>query len=862
MRTPTAPLLSLALLLTLAGCGLDPVPTADTEGASDSEGDDTEGGTEGEDLETFPGLSAPVDIKVDDRGIPHIYGQTDLDVMYAAGYQMATDRLFQMDLMRRRAMGRQAEVLGPDFVAQDELSRLMDFPRWGAANADRLREEDPEIYRFVVAWMAGVNERIRQINAGEAPMPYGFGPGETNTAPEAWTIEEHSSIAKLLFFGSTNSLERELLATIVARLLPDTWDRIELARPMFNVATMPADELPASSGAPLGPRFAFEPPRPLDATAMEIEAAIATLRHALDHVPRTGSNNWAVDGRFTDTGRPYVAGDPHQPLDSPSVLYAQHLSSMDGGGTMDVIGFSFAGAAGVHMGHNRNLQWTATVNFADVMDVWEVEVVDDGAAIMAGGERVEIVERTETIEVAGESAQSYVVQDVPGYGVILPRDLVPIDLAAPDHALLFNWIGFAGTSEEKSFMRMATASNVDEYEAAVDQMENGAFNFISADADSISYRVRIDVPDRGDPSARQMPYIVVDGDDPGSFWSGDALSRDEVPSSRADGTGWVATANNDPWGFTFDGDVHNDPWYYGYFYAAGHRAQRIEQELTRLTGDGGVTREAMQTLQLDTHSPMADVLLPVLTEAWDAIGDDEALAEFADRPELLSLFEALTGWDRQMRRESPEALIFHVWLHLLTEEVVGDELSILYGTVMAEASAYMIKLPGLAVTGVYPQAEAIMAEGRNWLVLRALERTAEHLAEVYGDVDPAGYSWQERHGTFFDSPFGERLEVGFVPTDGGEDTVNVSSSRFASDAGSILPRFESTSGAVYRLVTTFAEDGTPQAWVNFPPGNSADPDSPHFSDTLEDWVEGVYTRLPFTPAEVDAVTETTITLAP
>ena len=183
----------IASALALGGCGDDipdgtgtsgttgAVTTGDaTAGPTTTSGgslDDTGTGTTtgGEDIDEFPGLSAPVEILIDDRGIPHIYGQVDLDVMYASGYQMATDRLFQMDLMRRRALGRQAEVLGPDFVGQDRISRIFDIPRWGAANVERLRSEEPEIYRRIVAWVAGVNARIAEVNAGEVPLPYGFG---------------------------------------------------------------------------------------------------------------------------------------------------------------------------------------------------------------------------------------------------------------------------------------------------------------------------------------------------------------------------------------------------------------------------------------------------------------------------------------------------------------------------------------------------------------------------------------------------------------------------------------------------------------------------------------------------------------
>lgn len=860
----------VASMLALGACADDDSSASGTDGSTGTTGpvgtagtaegtlDDTGTTTGGENIDEFPGLSAPVEIIIDDRGIPHIYGQADLDVMYAAGYQQATDRLFQMDLMRRRALGRQAEVLGPDFVGQDEISRIFDIPRWGAANAERLRDEDPDTYRALVAWVAGVNARVAEVNDGSVPMPYGF--GETGVMPEPWTVAEHSAIGKLTLLGNSNSLERELLATIVQRNFPDAWARVELARPAYDTTTMPPDELPAP--APYRPGVVPPPKPPIPATPQEIAEGLAHLHQAMGHLPRVGSNNWAVAGRHTDNGRPLIANDPHQPLQSPSLMYAQHLNSADAGGLMDVIGFGFTGSAGVQLGHNRNLQWAATTNFADVMDIWEVEL--EGNVARVGGQMIEMETREEVIEVAGGDTVVLEVQDVPGYGVLLPADIVPLPIAAPGSALLLNWTGFAATSEERTFMSMGAATTIAEYEAAADLMQVGGFNFVAADDSEITYRVQIDVPDRGDPSARPMPFTVVDGNDAASLWDGSLLPPERLPRSHGGARGWLATANNDPWGFTVDGDVSNDPWYYGYFYVGGFRAHRIDEELERLTTDGGITVEDMQALQTDTHSEMADLVLPVLMEAWANIPTDPELAPYMDQPDLQALYTLLTDtWDGRMERDRPGALAFHLFIMFLTDEVVRDELSLLYATVVGEEPTFIVKVPVLAVLGAYPASDELLGASRDVVLLETLTRVADHLSGVYGSVDPAGYTWGDMHGTDFTNPYGGDLYGGWWPSDGGEDTVNVSSSRFLDEPGTgVADRFDSHDGAIFRLVTTFADDGIPEAYCNFPPGNSADPGSAHFDDTREAWLEDEYTYLPFRREEVEAAAEQTIVLEP
>jgi penicillin amidase len=837
-----------------------------SETGSETDGTGETGGGEEDPVEPFdefPGLTAEVEIDIDTRGIPHIYGATDNDVAYASGYQMATDRLFQMDLLRRRALGRQAEVLGEEFVDQDIVSRTFNLRYWGGLNAERLRQEAPDVYNYAISWLAGVNKRIEEVNAGEAPLPYGF--AEAGFMPEYWERDDEFALGKLFYLGNSNQLERDLLATILRNNLVETWSSFELGKPMFPVAIMPEDEIPQGLKPDSGPSHlaAARPPQPMDPySPAAVRDALEQLHHATAHVGGEGpfgSNNWAIDGRHTANGRPLIANDPHQPLTSPSLMYAQHLNSTDEGeGTQNVIGFSFAGTMGVQLGHNPKLHWAATTNFGDVMDLWDVRV--EGEGVWAGSEYVDWVAREEVIEVAGGEPVVLEVRDVPGYGVMVPEQLIPLPVAGPGRELLVNWTGFAATNEEQCFARMSTAADIESWEAGVDLMEVAGFNFVAATAEAISYRVHILVPDR-DLSGGALPYVVIDGDDDASYWKG-FLPPEELPSSHADSRGWIATANNDPWGFTFDGDVTNDPFYYGFFYAAGHRAKRIQDEFERLTQEGQVSVEDMMALQLDTHSPISDELVPIVLDAVAQLGTSPELAEFEGNADIQTLADTLAAWDGNMDRDSAGALIWHLWLHNMSFEAIEDDFAFLYTLVFAEEPPYIVKIPALAMLQQY-STDNLLQASPEWIALEGLRKTAEWLVATYGSVDPSGYSWADMHGTRFENSFGGELDGGWIPTNGGEDTINVSSSNFyASPGGATAERFDSKNGPIFRVVTTFEADGTPTAVVNFPRGNSGEPSSPHWDDTLEDWTNGVYTPLPYSRAEVEAVTESSYTLAP
>jgi penicillin amidase len=793
-------------------------------------------------------LEDDVEIFRDSLGVVHIYAQSDEDVMYASGYMQAHDRLFQMDLTRRRALGRRAEILGAGAVDDDAMIRRMGIPRWAREAADRMRDESPDEYRLLVAWTSGVNAFIAEVNAGTAPLPYGFGPSELDYAPEPWEPMDGVAVGKLILFGNANQLELDLLATIIRDLLPQTFERIPLMRPLVGAYVVPPEERPVdTSSGPLTRTAASAP-------SLSRRAREWIDRELLNIVPsitaRYASNNWALEGRHTASGTPLLAGDPHQPLRTPSLFWMQHMSSADAGGTLDVAGFSFVGTPLVQLGHNGAIGWTATTSYPDISDLWEVR--SDGITVNAGGEQITIVRREELIEVRGSDPETLVVEEVPGYGVLLPEDLTPVPIVSTGARMLFDWTGFRVTHEASAFLAMNRAQSLEDFEAGVDRMEIGCFNFLAASSGGIAYRSSPLVPVRGAGATDREHWAMLDGDDPETFWTDDILPLSQLPHSRGGERGWIASANNDPLGFTADGTTAGDPYYFGVFFDPGTRAGRIEDELERLTARGAVTEEEMQALQMDAHSLLADALVPVISEAWAAVPTDEALAEFRGRTDLETLVTLVTAWDRRMTREQAAPVAFDVFMFFAANEVLADDFLFLFGAILGEEPAYMMKWLVGALRGDYPRAGELLPQGRDVAVLRALDATSDWLTERFGGVEPSLYTWGVHHGSRFPSEWGERLDGAWVPTDGGVGTVNVSSSSFLNDGGTVA-RLESTGGALFRIVLGFDDgDGSPRASVNVSRGTSGDPDSPFLANTTEDWIEGRYSPLLFRRDEAEA----------
>jgi penicillin amidase len=253
---------------------------------------------------------------------------------------------------------------------------------------------------------------------------------------------------------------------------------------------------------------------------------------------------------------------------------------------------------------------------------------------------------------------------------------------------------------------------------------------------------------------------------------------------------------------------------------------------------------------------MADDFLPLLEQAWKQVGVDPKFAAYENRPELAQLVQLLTqDWDRRMVRDSAGAVAFHAFAHFTAGRALEDDIfAILYERVLEAAPFYLLKIAALALSGEYPLGDEILQEGRDAIVLSALDDTAKLLTDRFGSVDPAGYTWGDMHVTNLDNAYGLGVPLITVPSDGGENTVNVAHSVFRQDL-KIPEKWVSDYGPVERMVGQFLADGSPEIWVNFPMGNVADRDSPHFDDRTSDWVEGRYEKFAFRRADVEARAE-------
>ena len=320
------------------------------------------------------GLDHSVEIIKDRWGIAHIYAQTQDDLFFAQGFNVASDRLFQLEVWRRQATGTMSEILGPKALKRDIGARLLKFR---GDLRDELGFYHPQGERIIAAFVRGINAYIglTRRNPGLLPLEFGL----LGLAPGDWTPEVVISRHNGLF---RNVSDEVTLARAVRLMGPEKLERLIDLHPGNPDPRPPKGlELALISGQILELYRESRSPVRFDSEDIVDPAARAAASKAEDttfvHMFQLltppalleGSNNWAVSGRLTQNGYPLLANDPHRSIQVPSLRYWVHLNAPE----WNVIGGGEPALPGVSIGHNDSGAWGLTIFAADQEDLYVYE---------------------------------------------------------------------------------------------------------------------------------------------------------------------------------------------------------------------------------------------------------------------------------------------------------------------------------------------------------------------------------------------------------------------------------------------------------------------------------------------------------
>ena len=765
-----------------------------------------------------PGLVAPAQILVDPWGVPHLYAASADDLYFVQGFNAARDRLFQIDLWRRRGLGRLAGVFGANFVEQDRAARLF---LYRGDMAREWRSYGPGAQRIAARFVAGLNAYIDLVGRDPSKLPFEF--GYFGYAPEKWQPED---VVRIRSHGLTRNLGSEVARASVAcrgdlksdavrlRLSP----RWETKIPEGLDPCIPAKVMRVYTLATQGVLVAGRDGR---RSAIEGEGNLAADERA---TPPEGSNAWVVAPAKSATGRPILASDPHRGYATPSLRYIVHLNAPG----LSVIGGGEPALPGVSIGHNGTIAFGLTVFSTDQEDLYVYETHGERPneyRYRGGWEKMKVV--TESIPVRGREPVS-VEMLFARHGPVLHVDRGK----GRAYAVRSGWFepGMAPYFGSISYMH---ARNFAEFKRAMAQWGAPSENQLYADvAGNIGWVTGGLAPVR--PNWDGLLPVPGDGRyEWAGFWSGDQL-----PSALNPRSGWLASANeqNLPEGYPYRERK------LGFEWPPATRWQRVAETLKSLPL---VSIEDSMRLQNDLLSIPARRMRAVLR----GVSVNDARAQAAAR--------LLLDWNAVETGDSAAAALFEVWWsrHLgptLKDGLLPRAAAQLIRTADAELLLETMEQPGPAL------GSAAVAR-RDEIVDKSLAMAWAELQQLAGP-DPAAWRWDKLHHVLLAHPLANaadeatraRLNVGPFPKQGGSDTVNVSSYDPAT--------FRQISGPSFRVVIDVGDWDNSRAMNT--PGQSGDPDSPHYRDLVPLWLNGEYFPLLYTRARVEAAAVRRIELVP
>lgn len=593
-------------------------------------------------------LSGPVDVVRDKNGLVHIWGTNATDALRVEGYQCAKDRTVQLELLRRFAEGRTAELLGdadPSLIDQDITMRTIGLGRVAQQMYDAL-PAGSELKTWLDAYADGISQFYARVQSGAETLPKGM-IGISHSAFTPWTGADSLAIGRLESYELAYTGDSEIAQTTFVQAAQAQF--AGTTRAGINVDLLhfaPLDPTLAMSGFPDDTTHTMLRPAPgvrhgplpmpavsgevLDAARPFVRAAEA-VRDALGRLGVRGSNDWVVGPQRTATGHAMLANDPHLSLSAPAVFWLVQVdvhdpSSSDTSGDLHFEGTSFPGIPGIILGFNQHVAWGATTADYDVTDVYSEKLTPDGKSVVFNGKNVPLQTVHEEIAIASSAPLEYDVLVVPQHGPIVP-DIVNHRVVAPDPtkgALSIEWTGSKPTNELAAVAGFLRANSVEDFRAAVRQFAVGAQNWVVADTSgNIFYTTQSEIPLRDkraytwDPKtfSGTLPCFVEPGDGTAE-WTGQYLDEAFVPHVKNPPKHYVGTANGDQVGGTLDNDPSNDvlpngqPIYLACWHDPGFRVGRIHQLIESLGHP--MSLEDMATIQGDARSALGAQLAPGL----------------------------------------------------------------------------------------------------------------------------------------------------------------------------------------------------------------------------------------------------------
>ncbi len=754
------------------------------------------------------GLNEEVKVYFDERLVPHVFAKNDEDLYYMQGYITAKYRLWQMEIQTHNAAGRVSEIVGEKALESDRLQRRIGLG-FGAERAQELTTKDEQSQRLIQAYCNGVNAYIKNLSPKDFPIEYKL----LDYTPEEWTpikvallLKNMANMLSVYEYDIENS-------NFVAKYGIDEFRKLY---PDFI-----ADEDPI---VPVGTKWSSDnlQVEKQKLTSYSQQQNSVTFANALQKPDEiNGSNNWAVSGSKTTSGKPILCNDPHLQLSLPSIWYEMHLVSPN----MNVYGATLPGSPAVIIGFNDSISWGVTNGGRDVRDWYKLTFKDDthDEYEHKGGWR-KTEKRVEKFNVRGEE---------PRFDTVIYTHYGPVVFdksfghAESKKYLSMSWIAHLPSNEFKTFYGLNCGKNYNDYLNALDYYTCPAQNFVFASRSgdiAIKEQGKFAIRDKATEQGKFLSNGVSGEDD----WT-DFIPQRANPTSTNPTRGFVSSANQHPTDSSY-------PYYYpGLGVYETYRNRRINKLLTE---GQQIDVAFMKKMLSDNYNLHAQEALPVML----SILNKNSLSK-----EEQNFLRLLSHWNFYNNPEEVAPVYFEIWWNELRKmlwEEMADE-------------AVPMNQPNFYTTVCFLKTDSTSKFYDNISTTDRMETRSDIVTDAFHRIKD---TLTEKQFTEVSEPYGRDATIhqpNLNPHDWGTykatkvahlARIDAFSSLHVYNGGNrgIINATNATHGPSWRMIV---DEGNMKAYVVYPGGQSGNPGSMHYNNMVDTWAKGEFYEANFDKEE-------------
>jgi penicillin amidase len=751
----------------------------------------------------FPNLKGKASVYFDKRLVPHVFAENDGDAYFVQGYLHAKYRLWQMEFQTYYAAGRLSEIVGEKALPLDRKFRRLGMV-FAAINSIKETEKDPMSKMAMDNYTAGVNSYIDQLKESELPIEYKL----LDYHPEPWSNLKTALLLKYMSFdlsGYEEDFERANTRAVFDKLMYETIyrygnDSLSAIAPMNTVFTKPGINLKIPANAD-SLYFSYK------------KGPASDIKDVSKPDKSNGSNNWAVSGSKTLSGRPILCNDPHLSLNLPSLWYEMQIHTP----TFNSYGATLPGTPAVIIGFNDSCAYGFTNAMRDVRDYYEIKFKDASKKeYWFNNQWQASTIKYDTIKIKGKAdfidTVAYVKEFGPvmydagfrGLGLVVsPKDSTPVYRTdAKNYAV--RWIAHDPSNELKTFLLLNRSKNYNDYEKATSSYVCPGQNMIFASCS-------------GDIAIRQQGVFPAkwyrQGDFPMPGFDSSYMWQGMIPSNenymiRNPVRGFVSSANQYPY------DTKTYPYYLGGNYPFT-RGLYINRSLEKMDS---ITPNDMKELQNDNYNIYAKMMLPVMLKFCS-----ESILTGSEK----SYLDILKSWNGRGDPKEKGQTIFYLWNEELETAIWKDELSQLKNYAWPQESSL---LDALLRDSAMPFVDNIQTKEKEDLRV-VVTNAFKAIAGKLGHLEEAGtIEWSRYKATMVKHLMDAERKLPFsrfnLPIGGGEHMINAT---------------KSDHGPSWRMIVQLTDKI--EAYGVYPGGQSGNPGSAYYDNFIDTWAVGKYYKL-------------------